>query len=95
MDPAYNQRSAIPEFRCCERCYRTAFKHTRRFSEQREYETACIDPDSRVQDLSELLGTTRVTVTRALIQLEQQGFIQRLSLQRIVLQQAEYWHYEI
>lgn len=47
------------------------------------------------QDLSELLGTTRVTVTRALIQLEQQGFIQRLSLQRIVLQQAEYWHYEI
>lgn len=47
------------------------------------------------QDLSELLGTTRVTVTRALNQLEQQGFIQRLSLQRIVLQQAEYWHYEI
>lgn len=47
------------------------------------------------QDLSELLGITRVTVTRALIQLEQQGFIQRLSLQRIVLQQSEYWHYEI
>jgi CRP-like cAMP-binding protein len=47
------------------------------------------------QDLSELLGATRVTVTRALIQLEQQGFIQRLSLQRIVLQQAECWHYEI
>ncbi len=47
------------------------------------------------QDLSELLGTTRVTVTRALIQLEQQGFIQRLSLQRIVLQQSECWHYEI
>lgn len=47
------------------------------------------------QDLSELLGTTRVTVTRALDQLEQQGFIQRLSLQRIVLQQAEYWHHEI
>lgn len=47
------------------------------------------------QDLSELLGATRVTVTRALIQLEQQGFIQRLSLQRIVLQQVEYWHYQI
>lgn len=47
------------------------------------------------QDLSELLGVTRVTVTRTLIQLEQQGFIQRLSLQRIVLQQTEYWHYEI
>lgn len=47
------------------------------------------------QDLAELLGTTRVTVTRTLIQLEQQGFIQRLSLQRIVLQQEEVWHYEI
>jgi CRP-like cAMP-binding protein len=47
------------------------------------------------QDLSELLGITRVTITRALIQLEQQGFIQRLSLQRIVLQQTECWHYEI
>lgn len=47
------------------------------------------------QDLAELLGTTRVTVTRTLIHLEQQGLIQRLSLQRIVLQQAECWHYEI
>lgn len=47
------------------------------------------------QDLSELLGATRVTITRALIQLEQQGFIQRLSLQRIILQQTDYWHYQI
>lgn len=47
------------------------------------------------QDLSELLGATRVTVTRTLIQMEQQGLIQRLSLQRIVLQQEESWHYEI
>ena len=47
------------------------------------------------QDLAELLGTTRVTVTRSLIQLEQQGLIQRLSLQRIVLQSTDCWHYEI
>ncbi|HEY9625494.1 MAG TPA: Crp/Fnr family transcriptional regulator [Crinalium sp.] len=47
------------------------------------------------QDLSELLGITRVTITRVLSQLEQQGYIQRLSLQRIVLQQEEFWHYEI
>lgn len=46
-------------------------------------------------NLSELLGATRVTVTRSLIQLEQQGFIQRLSLQRIVLQQTQCWHYDI
>lgn len=47
------------------------------------------------QDLSELLGITRVTITRVLSQLEQQGYIQRLSLQRIVLQQEDLWHYEI
>ncbi|MDX2212390.1 MAG: Crp/Fnr family transcriptional regulator [Oculatellaceae cyanobacterium bins.114] len=47
------------------------------------------------QDLSELLGITRVTITRLLSQLEQQGFIQRLSLQRIILKQEEFWHYEI
>ncbi|NJN88199.1 MAG: Crp/Fnr family transcriptional regulator [Leptolyngbyaceae cyanobacterium SL_7_1] len=47
------------------------------------------------QDLSELLGTTRVTVTRVLSQLEQQGLIQRLTLQRILLQETELWHYEI
>jgi CRP-like cAMP-binding protein len=47
------------------------------------------------QDLSELLGSTRVTVTRTLNQLEQQGLIQRLSLQRIILQEEEFWHYEI
>jgi CRP-like cAMP-binding protein len=47
------------------------------------------------QDLAELLGTTRVTVTRTLNQLEQQNLIQRLSLQRIVVQKDEVWHYEI
>jgi CRP-like cAMP-binding protein len=46
-------------------------------------------------DLSELLGTTRVTVTRSLNQLEQQGAIQRLSSQRIIVQADDFWHYEI
>lgn len=47
------------------------------------------------QDLAELMGTTRVTVTRVLKQLEEQGLIERLSLQRILLKEYETWHYEI
>lgn len=47
------------------------------------------------QDLAELLSTTRVTITRTLSQLEQQGFIYRRSLGRIVLREEEFWHYEI
>jgi len=41
------------------------------------------------------LGATRVTVTRTLNQLEQQGLIERLPLQRIILREEEVWHYEI
>lgn len=47
------------------------------------------------QDLAEMLGTTRVTITRVLSQLEQQGLIRRLPLQRIVLKEEDLWHYEI
>lgn len=47
------------------------------------------------QDIAESIGTTRVTVTRMLNQLEQQGMIQRLSLQRIILREEDLWHYEI
>lgn len=47
------------------------------------------------QDLAEILGTTRVTITRTLSQLEQQGFIERLSLHRLVLREEDLWHYEI
>lgn len=46
------------------------------------------------QDLADILGTTRVTVTRILGQFEEQGVIAR-SLRRIVLREAEIWHYEI
>lgn len=47
------------------------------------------------QDIAELLGSTRVTVTRILRQLEQQGLIQRFLLHRILLREEEVWHYEI
>ncbi len=47
------------------------------------------------KDIAELLGTTRVTVTRLLGQLEQQGLIQRHSMQKIVLAEEEFWYYQI
>ena len=47
------------------------------------------------QDLAELLGTTRVTVTRTLGQIEDQGLIQRLPLGRIILKEADVWYYQI
>lgn len=47
------------------------------------------------QDLAELLGTTRVTVTRTLKQLQEHGLIQRLPRHLTVLQAEEFWHYEI
>ena len=46
------------------------------------------------QDMAEMLGTTRVTVTRVLKQFEDQGIIQRLTRQ-IVLKEEELWYYEI
>jgi CRP-like cAMP-binding protein len=47
------------------------------------------------QDLADLLGTTRVTMTRTLGQLEAQGLIQKLSLGRIILRESDTWFYEI
>jgi CRP-like cAMP-binding protein len=47
------------------------------------------------QDIADMLGITRVTITRLLNQLEEQGQIARLPLHRIVLKEAELWHYEI
>ncbi len=46
-------------------------------------------------DMAESIGTTRVTITRILKQLEQQGIIAHLPLKRIVLHQEDLWHYEI
>ncbi len=47
------------------------------------------------QDLADLLGTTRVTITRALNSLEQQGSVERLPVHRLLLREEEIWHYEI
>ncbi len=47
------------------------------------------------QEISEILGTTRVTITRALSNLEKQGCIERERLHRFVLREEEFWHYEI
>jgi CRP-like cAMP-binding protein len=47
------------------------------------------------QYLADLLGTTRVTITRALNSLEQQGAVERLPVHRLLLREEEIWHYEI
>ncbi|MGB8698548.1 MAG: Crp/Fnr family transcriptional regulator [Thermosynechococcaceae cyanobacterium] len=47
------------------------------------------------QDIAELLGTTRVTITRLMGQFEQQGRIQRLPLDRTLIKDLKSWHYEI
>ena len=48
------------------------------------------------QEISETIGTTRVTVTRLLNEFEKQGVIQRLPRKFIILHEKQpYWHYEI
>lgn len=47
------------------------------------------------QDLAELAGTTRVTVTRLLKQFEDQGLIMRVSRKLILAQDSTFWHYQI
>lgn len=47
------------------------------------------------QDIADTLGTTRVTITRTLSQLEQQGAIKRLSLHRIIVREEDVWYYQI
>ncbi|WP_009630862.1 Crp/Fnr family transcriptional regulator [Synechocystis sp. PCC 7509] len=48
------------------------------------------------QDIADLVGLTRVTVTRLMKVFERQGIIQRQERQFVVMQdQAPFWHYEI
>jgi CRP-like cAMP-binding protein len=48
------------------------------------------------QEISEILGTTRVTVTRLLNEFESKGVIQRLPRKFIILpEKPPFWHYEI
>ncbi|TAE58384.1 MAG: helix-turn-helix domain-containing protein, partial [Nostocales cyanobacterium] len=54
-----------------------------------------IDMRMTHEDLAALISSTRVTVTRSLRQLEQEGLIDRLSLNRIIVRQEDIWYYEI
>ncbi len=48
------------------------------------------------QEIAEIIGTTRVTVTRLLKEFENQGIIERLPRKFIVLHEKQpFWHYEI
>lgn len=47
------------------------------------------------QDIAEIIGSTRVTVTRIMAQLQEQGLIQRLPMHTTLIQIQELWHYEI
>jgi CRP-like cAMP-binding protein len=47
------------------------------------------------EDLAVLISSTRVTITRLLGQLEQEGLIDRLPLHRIIVRQEDIWYYEI
>ena len=48
------------------------------------------------QDIADLVGLTRVTVTRLMKVFERQGIIQRQERQFVVMQdQSPFWHYEI
>jgi CRP-like cAMP-binding protein len=73
---------------------RLLFWLSRRFGEDKA-QGQLIDLRLTHQDLAEFLGTTRVTVTRTLGQLEEQGLTQRLPLGRIILKESELWFYEI
>jgi CRP-like cAMP-binding protein len=54
-----------------------------------------IDMNLTHQDLAEIIGTSRVTITRTLGIFEQQGLIERLPLHRTIVRPSEVWHYEI
>jgi CRP-like cAMP-binding protein len=47
------------------------------------------------QDIAEMVGSTRVTITRVLTHLEQQSLIQRLRVHRILLREQKIWNSEI
>lgn len=67
----------------------------KRFGQQVE-QGQLIDLRLTHQEIAELIGATRVTVTRMLKEFEKQGIIQRLPHRCVVLQEQQpFWHYEI
>lgn len=47
------------------------------------------------QQMAEIVGSSRVTVTRILNNFEKQGIIQRVHRKLVVVQEPSLWHYEI
>lgn len=47
------------------------------------------------QDLADILGTSRVTVTRLLKQFEEQGWLQRLQKRQMIISEEDFWYYQI
>lgn len=66
----------------------------RRFGQQME-RGCLINVRLTHQDLADLCGLTRVTVTRLLGRFEEEGLIYRLSRQLVLAQESKHWHYEI
>lgn len=62
---------------------------------QREKDGLLIDLNLTHQDLAELCGTSRVTITRLLKQLDEDGWIVRDSRKITLTSTARVWHYEI
>lgn len=67
----------------------------KRFGQQVE-QGQRIDLQLTHQDIADLIGLTRVTVTRLLNEFKRQGVIQRQERQFVVMQDRDpFWHYEI
>lgn len=67
----------------------------KRFGQQVE-QGQRIDLHLTHQDIADLIGLTRVTVTRLLNEFKRQGVIQRQERQFVVMQDRDpFWHYEI
>lgn len=47
------------------------------------------------QEIAEIIGSSRVTITRTINDFEQQGIIQRLGRKLVILQEQPFWHYDI
>jgi CRP-like cAMP-binding protein len=68
---------------------------SQKFAGRWEQQGQFIDLRLTHQDLADIVGTTRVTITRLMVQLETQGTIERLPLGRIIFHEPDTWFYEI
>jgi CRP-like cAMP-binding protein len=68
---------------------------SQKFAGENDQQGKSIDLRLTHQDLADIIGTTRVTITRLVAQLETQGVIERLPLGRIIFHEPDTWFYEI